>query len=298
MPMTSSMWGAAAAVFKHDPPHKEMGELDLGIAVSGGKSIATRQYHQGALKIIRPHYLDDSGQVYYTIANPGGGYVGGDAYRIGVEVEPKASILLTDQSASKVYRTPGDYVVQNMEFTLHGNGVMEYIPDQLILYRDADYRQEITVRMDEESSLFMADIVTPGWSPGGEMFLYKQAHLRTQVFMGDTPVLIDNIRIEPTNETFAQMKSSFLGAHTHFSTAICIDPRVDGEVVEKVREAVKEKLEGRGSVHASVTTIDVPGFVLRAVADWTEDLMGVVLAAADVVRQETRGQGSIHLRKY
>ena len=156
------MWGESRAVFTHEPPHEETGVLELGIGIGGTKSVAKRQYHEGAFKIIRPHYLDDSGQVYYTIANPGGGYVGGDVYRMDVEVEPDASVLLTDQSAAKVYRTPNDYVVQNVEFTLHGNAVMEYIPDQLILYRDADFRQQITVNMDAESQLFMSDIVTPG----------------------------------------------------------------------------------------------------------------------------------------
>ena len=76
-------WDLPSGVFHHDPPREEMGVLELGIEVSGGKSIATSQYHSRALKIIRPHYLDDSGQVYYIIVNPGGGYVGGDAYRTG-----------------------------------------------------------------------------------------------------------------------------------------------------------------------------------------------------------------------
>ncbi|EEI27382.1 MULTISPECIES: urease accessory protein UreD [Corynebacterium] len=292
------MWGESKPVFRHDPPHQEMGELDLGISVSGGKSIATKQYHQGALKIIRPHYLDDSGQVYYTIANPGGGYVGGDAYRIGVEVDAGASILFTDQSAAKVYRTPNDFVVQNIAFTLHGDAVMEYIPDQLILYRDADYRQEILVEMDKESSLFISDIVTPGWSPDGGQFLYKNAHLRTAVKVDGEVVLVDNIRIEPTKDVFSTVRSSFLGEHTHFSTAICVDPHVSPEVVADVRNAVRQHLEGKGSVKASVTEIDVPGFVLRAVGDWTEDLMRVVQAAANVVRDKTRGQGPINLRQY
>ncbi|MCI6205877.1 MAG: urease accessory protein UreD [Corynebacterium glucuronolyticum] len=292
------MWGESKPVFRHDPSHVEMGELDLVVSVSGEKSIATRQYHHGALKIIRPHYLDDSGQVYYTIANPGGGYVGGDAYRIGVEVDNGASILLTDQSAAKVYRTPDDYVVQNIAFTLHGDAVLEYIPDQLILYRDADYRQEIVVDMDRESSLFISDIVTPGWSPDGGQFLYKNAHLRTTVTVEGELVLVDNIRIEPTREVFSTVRSSFLGEHTHFSTAICVDAHVSPEVVADVREAVQTALDGKGSVKASVTEIDVPGFVLRAVGDWTEDLMRIAQTAANVVRGTTRGQCPINLRQY
>lgn len=293
------MWGQSQNAFVHEPPNEEdMGILQMRIGLSGGKSIAKSQYHARAFKIIRPHYLDDSGQVYYTIANPGGGYVGGDSYRIDLELEPDTSVLLTDQSAAKVYKTPGNYVVQNVEFTLAKNSVLEYIPNQLILYRDADYRQEITVNMDPEASLFLSDIVTPGWSPDGGHFLYKQAHLRTEVRMNGEIALIDNVRIEPTGELFSELRDSFVGTHTHFATVICIDPRITNQLIDKVREAINSNLEGRGQIRAAVTQADVPGFVVRSVADWTEDLMKINLAVANVIRGELRGQPPVHLRQY
>ena len=123
------MWTLPEGIFEHTPPREANGELDFTVGLSGGKSIATSQYHYAALKLIRAHYLDDSGQVYYTIVNPGGGYVGGDAYRIALDVEENASVLLTDQSAAKVYRTPDDYVVQNIDFSVARGAVLEYIPD-------------------------------------------------------------------------------------------------------------------------------------------------------------------------
>ncbi|BAS06719.1 urease accessory protein UreD [Arthrobacter sp. Hiyo4] len=47
------------------------GTLALTVGVRGGRCIATSQYHQGALRILRPHYLDDTGQVCYVVVNPG-----------------------------------------------------------------------------------------------------------------------------------------------------------------------------------------------------------------------------------
>ena len=73
-------------------------------------------------------------------------------------------------------------VVRNMladPFTLgiNSGAALEYVPDQLILYRDADFRQRTVVNMHPQASLFLSDIITPGWSPDGCKFLYKQAHL-------------------------------------------------------------------------------------------------------------------------
>ncbi|MFN3925244.1 MAG: urease accessory protein UreD, partial [Pseudarthrobacter sp.] len=49
-----------------------MGELQLVISERRGRSVAAHQFHRGALRVLRPHYLDDSGQVCYVVVNPGG----------------------------------------------------------------------------------------------------------------------------------------------------------------------------------------------------------------------------------
>lgn len=291
-------WEIPSGVFLHDPPRPEMGVLELGIEVSGGKSIATSQYHSRALKIIRPHYLDDSGQVYYTIVNPGGGYVGGDAYRIRVDVAEGASALLTDQSAAKVYRTPGDYVVQNIEFNVAENAVLEYVPDQLILYRDADFRQHITANVHPQGSLFFSDIVTPGWSPDGGHFLYRQAHLRNVVSVGGELALVDNLRLNPLESGFGDEKEFYMGGRTHVATAICFDPGVTEELVATVRAKIDEHAAADESMIASVTATERPGFVMRALGNRTEELLQLILDVAGVVRGELRGQRDITLRQY
>ena len=44
------------------------GELHLRIARGGDRSIAVEQYHRGALRVFRPLYLDESGQVTYYLS--------------------------------------------------------------------------------------------------------------------------------------------------------------------------------------------------------------------------------------
>lgn len=284
--------------FSHDPPRASIGELDLGIAVSGGRSIAKRQFHRQALKIIRPHYLDDSGQVYYTIINPGGGFVGGDEYRISIEVEAGASALVTDQSATKVYRTPEDFAVQNIDLRVGDGAVLEYIPDQLILYRDADFRQQITADVHENGSLLMSEIITPGWSPDGGKFLYDLARLRNVVSVGGELDLIDNLVLTPKDPVFTSDRSLYLGGETHVATLICYDPGIDETMFEQVRELVAAHRDSAGELDASVTRTDRPGFVLRALGQRTEILQSLVLAVADHLRAKLRRQGPINLRKY
>lgn len=289
-----------AGIFTHDPPVDEMGVLELGIDVSGGKSVATSQYHSRALKIVRPHYLDDTGQVYYIVTNPGGGYVGGDAYRIKVDVADGASCLLTDQSAAKVYRTPGKFVTQNIDFTVGDGAVLEYIPDQLILYRDADFRQHLTARVHTNGSLFFSDIITPGWSPDGGSFLYKQARLRNVVYVDDQLEIVDNLRINPLDPDFGKEQDFFLGGRTHVANAVCVDPAINPELIDEVRALVKSETEADSVTQmiGSVSPTVRPGFIVRAVGNRTEELFHLIQAVANHVRGSLRGQGPITLRQY
>ena len=49
------------------------GKLHLRIARGGDRSIAVDQYHRGALRVFRPLYLDETGQVTYYVVIPEAG---------------------------------------------------------------------------------------------------------------------------------------------------------------------------------------------------------------------------------
>ena len=84
-------------------------------------------------------------------------------------------MLLTTQSATKIYRTPGSFAEQRMTLRLGEGARLELVPDQLIAYREASYRQNTHVTVRPSSSLVMAEVVTPGWSPDGASFRYEEA---------------------------------------------------------------------------------------------------------------------------
>lgn len=194
-------------------------------------------------------------------------------------------------------------VVRNMladPFTLgiNSGAALEYVPDQLILYRDADFRQRTVVNMHPQASLFLSDIITPGWSPDGGKFLYKQAHLLNEVHMDGEPVLLDNLRINHLASDFGEVQDLFMDGRTHVATAICFDPGITPELIDALSHLITAHHSPDGSLIAAVTECDKPGFVLRALGNRTEELHALVLATANLVRSQLRGQGEIHLRKY
>ena len=276
---------------------KLVGELRLQVGNRAGKAIATRQYHQGALRILRPHYLDDTAQVCYTIVNPGGGYLGGDNYGIEVSVDEGASLLLTTQSATKVYKTPGTFARQDLVVRLDAGAVLEYVPDQLIAYRGADYRQFTTVDMHRDSSLLFCEVLTPGWSPDGKPFRYDEVRLRTEVCVDGRLAVLDNLLVRPGADSLDSLL--FLQDYTHVGMLLAIDANIGSGDVERIRDlAYRTGKAQRTEVHLGISKVPGPGVAVRALSNSTEAITAVLMSVVDELRHHLRGQKPLNLRKY
>jgi urease accessory protein len=271
------------------------GELALTVRPRNGRSVAVQQFHRGALRVLRPIYLDTSGQVTYVIVNPGGAYLDRDRYRIDVTVDDGAELMLTTQSATKVYRTPEDRAVQQATIRLGQNSRLEYLPDQLIAYRGSRYRQDTRIDMDSTASLMMSEVVTPGWSPTGTPFLYTELHLRTVVTLAGRPVVIDNLVLAPEDGARGMNRMGFLEGHTHVGSLLVVDPRVDDAALEMARVQVATRAE---HLVAGVTTLSVPGLALRVLGTSTQELDELIVAVVDELRARWFGQPAVDLRKY
>lgn len=270
------------------------GTLSLHIERREGRSIAVRQFHDGALRVLRPHYLDDSGQVCYVTINPGGAYLGGDKYLVEVSVGDGADLLLTTQSATKIYRTPNDRAEQHMHLSLGAGARLELLPDPLIAYREARYGQVTVVDMEPTASLVMAEVVTPGWSPDGELFRYHEIRMRNEISIAGKLMVLDNLLIRPGTGSPVD-GSAFMAEYTHLGSLLVVDARVDATLVDELHALLTPKNDGG---QLGVTLLDGPGIALRALSHSTERLNEMLAAAVDLLRARWYGQEPLNLRKY
>jgi len=276
-----------------------MGRLELGVTLRGGRSIASHQFHEGALRVMRPHYLDDSGQVCYVVVNPGGAYLGADLFLLDVEVEDSASLLLTTQSATKVYRTPGSFAEQRMAVRLGEGARLELMPDQLIAYREASYRQRTSVTLQPSSSLVMAEVVTPGWSPDGAAFRYEEVRLRNEIRVeteaGTELLALDNLLIRPPLADVTGL--GFMEGFSHLGSLVVVDPRVDQGLADELHLLTAEHQALTG-LSLTLTVGGTTGLVLRSLSNSTDDLNRLLRSCADLLRERWFGQESLDLRKH
>ncbi|TQJ39307.1 urease accessory protein [Arthrobacter sp. SLBN-112] len=275
------------------------GRLELGVEARGGKSLASHQFHEGALRVMRPHYLDDSGQVCYVVVNPGGAYLGADLFLVEVKVGDGADLLLTTQSATKVYRTPGSFAEQRMAVRLGEGARLELMPDQLIAYREASYRQRTSVTLRPSSSLVMAEVVTPGWSPDGAAFRYEEVRLRNEIHVEadqGTPLLaLDNLLIRPPLHDVNG--PGFMEGYSHLGSLVVVDARVDQALADELHGLTggREALTG---ISLTRTVSGTTGLVLRSLSNSTDELNLLLRSCTDYLRERWYGQGPLDLRKH
>lgn len=249
--------------------------------------------------MLRPHYLDGSGQVCYVMVNPGGAYLGGDLFLIDVEVEAGAGLLLTTQSATKIYRTPESFAEQRMTVRLGEGARLELVPDPLIAYREASYRQVSHISLHPTSSLVMAEVITPGWSPDGAAFRYEELRLRNQIRIesdGSSKLLVlDNLLIRPPLGEVTGM--GFMEGFSHLGSLIVVDPRVNQELADELDRTARD-YDACSGVSLTISLAGTTGLVMRSLSNSTQELNDLLGACTALLRKRWHGQEPLNLRKY
>jgi urease accessory protein len=269
------------------------GVLRLGAEERNGKTVAKNVYFQGAYKVMRPIYHDESGQACYYILNPGGGYLDGDRYQMKISLEKQAKLTLTTQSATKIYKTPHSHAYQEAEFNLKEGSYLEYIPDPLIGYQDARYKQKNVIHMEKGCTLLYSDIITPGWSPSGEKFSYDKLQLINEIYMENELVVYDHIKLSPATQNINAL--GLMEGYSHLGSMIVVDEKTNHDLLDRLYEAVPNQTR---EYKIGLSLLPIPGFTVRVLANATQTIERIFSEFHNIISQEWFSKTPSFLRKY
>lgn len=269
------------------------GYLQLEVEKKREKTIAEDMYFYGAFKLMSPFYLQNDAQACFYIMNPGGGYVDGDRYRMDIDLSKEAELLLTTQSATKIYRTPKEPVLQEINITLKEGSLLEYIPDPIIGYKNSRYKQRTKVNMEKGTCFIATDIITSGWDPEGTLFSFDLLDLKTEVYLDERLAVLDHVRIEPSSQDVKDI--GFFEGHSHLGTMLVIGEKADSEFLLKLNEMLEtHDLKCR----YGLSMLSVQGFTLRVLGSSTQEIERVFNFCHEVIRKEWFNKSPVFLRKY
>jgi urease accessory protein len=147
---------------------------------SNGKTSVKEQYSRVPLYTQRALYLEEalSNMAYMYIISPSGGILQGDRYRMDITLRKHAFAHITTQGATRIYRMEGNYATQVINIDVGEDCYFEYIPDQVIPYRDSRFYQEANLHVHDNATLLYSEIITPGRVASGEHFDYDICYMK------------------------------------------------------------------------------------------------------------------------
>src|SRR6267378_238589 len=195
------------------------GQLCLRFEARGDRNqtILAASEQQLPLRIVRGFQLDDGGALVH-LHNLSGGVLGGDHLDVTVEAGPRAVAQVTSTGATRIYRSRknAEPARQRLQISVEEDGLVEYLPDQLIPFAGSCYRQETRIELGANAGLFWWETVAPGREARNEMFAYDLLQLKTWISALGQPIAMEHMRIEPSRRSIFSLAR--LSAYAYFST--------------------------------------------------------------------------------
>lgn len=115
------------------------------------------------LQLPSRHYYFNDSENYIKLLNIGEGIFPKDRLRTSVKLD-NSNLILTTESATKIYPSKKEYGIQKINIILNNNSNLEFLNDELILYKNSKYIQFFNLKCDENSTFFYTDILSRGRS--------------------------------------------------------------------------------------------------------------------------------------
>jgi len=171
------------------------GVAEIGFALRDGATRLTHLFQHDPMRVLfpAPEPGDASLAVLLTTS---GGLVAGDQIRISVRLEPGAVAHVTAAAAEKIYRSTGATTAIAHEISVDGDGWLEFLPPETILFDGARLRRRTTIALAPGAGFLGGGILVFGRRARGECFTHGFLHDEWQVSRAGTLIWGDALHLD------------------------------------------------------------------------------------------------------
>lgn len=245
-----------------------------------GRTVVKEQYSRVPLFTQRALYLEDSlpSMAYLFIISPSGGILQGDRYRMDIVLKNKARAHITTQGATRVYRMERNYATQIVNVTVDEESYLEFVPDQIIPYRDCRFFQTVNMKIHESGTLLHTEMIAPGRVARGESFQYDICYMKVSARnQNDTLRFIDIAMLEPKKrnmKTLGILGTFDMIGNTYILTKKCY--------VRQLKDEIDSSLQKIAHVSAGTSVLPHDsGVIVRMLGNVASDLKNTI---HDIIR--------------
>ena len=256
-----------------------------------------RSYFRVPLPVMKPRY-HKSGCACIYLLSPTGGVVQGDNYQIDVDLSKDAYVLLTTQAATKIYGMPTSGAKQQMHIHVGESAMFEYLPDSMILFRDANFNQKLSVFLEDGAKVVLQEIIMPGRLARGEVLAFSSYRNLLEVSDRNGLLLCDSFYIEPKTQLYL----TDLGVLDNYpcwgSWYLIGDLEIDTPKWELLCDVANPLLNQPEKSIGGLSRLHRNGITIRMLAHNTQSIQSAFQTIWNWIKTEHFGLDLIDLRKY
>ena len=197
------------------------GSVALDFRRVAGRTVLARAFARSPARLLTPR--NHGGAAWVFLASLGGGLLDADCVDVQMDVGAGASAFVGTQASTKVYRSPRG-AAQKLDARVGAGALLALVPDPVVCFRSARYRQDLRVDLGSDSSFLMLEGYTAGRSASGERWQFDAYASRTVVVRDASRLFVDAIRLDPEAGPLAARMGEFDAVLSLFAAG----PRLEG----------------------------------------------------------------------
>src|ERR671919_1922762 len=247
---------------------------------SNGKTSVKDQYSRVPLYTQRALYLEEAlpNMAYMYIISPSGGILQGDRYRMDISLSNGAQAHITTQGATRVYRMDQNFATQIINIDLGPDAYFEFVPDQIIPYRNSRFYQTLKMRVHDSATMIYSEMIVPGRVASGESFEYDICYMKAVGSNQAGQLRFTDIAIlEPKERDINQ-----LGVLNNRSVVGSVYLLCPSPVVKPIINEINSTLTSNNDVLAGASVMPYSsGMIVRLLGDGASALRAAIF---DIIR--------------
>ena len=249
------------------------------------KTIITEQLSRVPLYVQKALYYDETipSMAHVFVLSPSGGVLQGDRYRTDIELKNGAISHITTQGATRMYKMNSNYATQMINLNVGKNCYLEFLPEQLIPYKNSRYYQKATFKIDDSATLVYSETIVPGRVAMGELFDYDVCCLKTLCYDDKQEMKFhDNCILEPKKQTMNSL--GIFGNKTAHSMMYVVTKQ---ECIEELYETINQLFKDNDEIIGGASILpNNSGLSVKVLSNSSELNKITVYNIAQIVRKQ------------
>ncbi|MXU65910.1 urease accessory protein UreD [Oceanomicrobium pacificus] len=239
-----------------------------------------RRLHQaGSAKILRPRTYGGPDQA--VLINTAGGLTGGDRLDVSAEVDPGGALVVTSQTAERIYRSAGGAAQVRNRLTVGAGARLDWLPQETILFDGAALDRQLDVTLAGDARFLAAESFLFGRAAMGETIAKLALSDRWHIRRDGEPLYRDRLDLcLPRGGSDPLRDPAALAGHLGLGTVLMVTPDAEART-----DGLRAAISGLEGLTSGVSGWDGK-LLLRILARDGQALRRGLLAALGHVRDD------------